>query len=41
MNDVATKMYQKAQEEKVPGENPDAKEAETSTEEKKEGDTQA
>lgn len=41
MNDVATKMYQKSQEEKVPGENPDAKEAETSTEEKKEGDTQA
>ena len=41
MNDVATKMYQKAQEEKVPGENPDAKEAETTTEEKKEGDTQA
>ncbi len=28
MNDVSTKMYQKAQEEKVPGENPEAKEAE-------------
>ncbi len=28
MNDISTKMYQKAQEEKVPGENPEAKEAE-------------
>jgi len=35
LNEVSTKMYQKAQEEKVPGENPDAKEAETSSEEKK------
>lgn len=35
LNEVSTKMYQKAQEEKVPGENPDAKEAETTTEEKK------
>jgi molecular chaperone DnaK len=28
MNDISTKMYQKAQEEKVPGEKPEAKEAE-------------
>jgi molecular chaperone DnaK len=35
MNDISTKMYQKAQEEKVPGENPEAKEAE---EVKKEGE---
>jgi len=38
MNDISTKMYQKAQEEKVPGENPEAKEAETTAEEKKEGE---
>lgn len=36
LNEVSTKMYQKAQEEKVPGENPEAKEAETVDEKKEE-----